>query len=354
VLDDPGGLEIRFGASVIDDGPNHPDPARRFKFGWFWGGVTDPPTGGLMVAFSPDGLTWTPAAPAPPVLPHTHDINNIYHDRARNRYLATVSMLVQRPGWTSKRRVPYQAESADLVHWSQPWQVLAPDDRDAGELQFYAMSGYLQRGPLLIGLVKVLRDDLPAEPGGEARGIGYTTLAWTRDGRHWQRDREPFLDRNPTPGTWDRAMAWADCQLPVGGDEVFIYYGGYARGHKVERFTERQIGLARLPRDRYVARRAGDAEGRLQTPPVLLDGSALTLNAAAADDGGAIRARVLDASGRPLDGFDFPDIAAPIRGDFLAHPLRWKRPLTDLRGHPVRLEFVLRRAALYALDVSEK
>lgn len=37
-------------------------------------------------------------------------------------------------------------------------------------------------------------------------------------------------------------MTWADCQLVV-GDEMFIYYGGYARGHKVERFTERQIGL---------------------------------------------------------------------------------------------------------------
>ena len=24
-------------------------------------------------------------------------------------------------------------------------------------------------------------------------------------------------------------MAWADCQLAV-GDEVYVYYGGYARG----------------------------------------------------------------------------------------------------------------------------
>ena len=69
---------------------------------------------------------------------------------------------------------------------------------------------------------------------------------------HWQRYREPFLDRNPDPGSWDHAMAWMSAAVPV-GDEMLLYYGGYARGHKVEPKTERQIGLARMKRDRYVA-----------------------------------------------------------------------------------------------------
>ncbi|MCH5374438.1 MAG: hypothetical protein JJ992_10695, partial [Planctomycetes bacterium] len=40
---------------------------------------------------------------------------------------------------------------------------------------------YINRGDLLIGMVKVLRDDLVAEgvPAG-AYGVGYTSLAWTR------------------------------------------------------------------------------------------------------------------------------------------------------------------------------
>jgi hypothetical protein len=124
------------------------------------------------------------------------------------------------------------------------------------------MAGILARGDLLIGLVKVLRDDLPAEASGEKRGIGYTTLAYSRDGVTWTRDREPFLPRNPSTGTWDHAMSWGDCQCPV-DDDVFIYYGGYARGHKVERFTERQIGLARMS---LHARRAWYQEGPSKGP----------------------------------------------------------------------------------------
>src|SRR5687768_3831278 len=36
VLKDPD--TIQFGAAVIDDGPDGPEPARRFKFGWWHGG----------------------------------------------------------------------------------------------------------------------------------------------------------------------------------------------------------------------------------------------------------------------------------------------------------------------------
>jgi hypothetical protein len=98
--------------------------------------------------------------------------------------------------------------------------------------------------------VRVLRDDLPCDPGGPRDGIGYSVLATSRDGVAWQRRREPFLDRDPGRGTWDHAMSWIGAAVPV-GDEVFFYYGGYARGHKVEPATERQIGLARMKRDRY-------------------------------------------------------------------------------------------------------
>src|SRR5262249_61322339 len=88
--------------------------------------------------------------------------------------------------------------------------------------------------------------------GGEVPGGGFTCLAGTRDGGRWERDREPFLPRNPEPGTWDRAMTWGDCLLPV-DDEVFVYYGGYARGHKVERVKERQVGLGPLAPGRVVS-----------------------------------------------------------------------------------------------------
>jgi hypothetical protein len=338
VLPDPA--PIQFGASVLDEGPASPDPQRRYKFGWWM-------DGGLQVAGSPDGLAWKPLAPGV-VLRHDHDINSLFRDPIRNRYLAMVSSYGTGPDWRGKRRFTMQSVSDDLVHWASPWPVITPEDgKDEGEMQFYCMAGLLARGDLLIGTLKVLRDDLPADAGGPAAGIGYTVLAWSRDGRTWTRDRTPYFDRNPERGSWDHAMAWMDCQLPV-GDQVYCYYGGYARGHKVERFTERQIGLVHMRRDRYVARAAGATPGRIRTPLLNLEGERLALNLDAR--AGELRAQLLDDAGRPISGFAFAD-APPISSDALAAPVRWKRPLRDLKGKPVRLELSLRNAALFALEL---
>ncbi|MBI4600820.1 MAG: hypothetical protein HY721_02560 [Planctomycetes bacterium] len=338
VLEDPA--PIQFGVSIIDEGPDYPDPSRRYKYGWYHGD-------GLRVAASPDGLAWRPISPRA-VLRHDHDINSIAWDPIRGRYIALVSSYTTGPTWSGRRRIPMTSVSGDLLRWREPWRIFTPDGKDEGETQFYCMAGVLARGGLLVGLLKVLRDDLPADPGGPAAGIGYTVLAWSRDGERWERDREPFLERNPTPGTWDHAMTWGDGQLLV-GDETFIYYGGYARGHKVERFRERQIGLARMPRDRYVAREAGDARGLLRTRLVALRGQALALNASAGEKG-ELRARLIDGAGQPLAGFDWEDGPA-LQGDSLAHPLRWKGDLAALGGSPVRLELALREAKVYGVEI---
>jgi hypothetical protein len=337
VLADPDGLEVRFGASVMDEGASFADPQKRYKFAWFCGDGVTPPVGGLMVATSPDGLTWKRISEASAVLPHNHDINGIFRDPIRKRYGTIVSMLVSEPSHYRHRRLTFQSVSDDLIHWSTPWPVLVPDEHDQPNTEFYAMSGIQARGELLVGLVKVLRDDLPADPGGPAQGIGYTTLAYSRDGISWVRDREPFMQRNLSAGTWDHAMTWADCQTPV-DDEVFIYYGGYARGHKVERFTERQIGMARMKRDRYVARRAGREPATLRTKPLLIAGSKLTVNA---DVRGEMKLRALG------DGVNFKP--ATIAGDSMAHRVEWD--LKPIAQTPLRLEITLRDADLFALEV---
>ncbi|MBM3473109.1 MAG: hypothetical protein FJX75_07585 [Armatimonadetes bacterium] len=331
VLDDPG--PIQFGVSIRDEGKAYPDPAIRYKYGYWWGG-------GLCVAGSPDGFVWKPLADGP-VLKHNHDINSIFRDPIRNRYIAFVSSYTEGPTWTGQRRIPMESVSDDLIHWRDPWFIFAPDAQDEGETQFYCMDGVIARGDLLIGLLKVLRDDLPADPDGPKAGIGYTVLAWSRDGEHWTRDREPFMGRGPA-GRWDHAMTWGDEQLIV-GDETFIYYGGYKQGHKIERFAERQIGLARMPRDRYVARKAGETRGLLRTPLLSFAGDRLTVNA---DVRGYLRVRLLDASGKAIPGFDWDDCGTVI-GDSVEHDVKWRGERPSVQGKTVRIEFALKDAELY-------
>ena len=349
VLNDPA--TIQFGSEVIDEGPDYLDPERRYKYGYWF-------DGGLRIAVSPDGLSFKPLVNRV-VLRHDHDINNISWDPIRKRYVAIISTYTTDPEWEGRRRVTKQSFSKDLVNWEEPWYVLRPDrEKDEGITQFYGMSGFITRGPLRIGMVKVLRDDLKAdeppliEPG--AYGIGYTTLAWTRDGRRWYRDPEVFFDRNPKPQTWDRAHAWIDEQLIV-GDELYLYYGGYRQGHKVNRFRERQIGLVKIPLDRYVARKPlPGGTGRLLTIPLLVKATGgLFVNADASK--GTLKVQIRDAQDNVIEGLRFSD-CAEITGDGTRLPVLWadeqetNRKLAELEGRQIKLEFEMRNAGLFAFE----
>jgi len=346
VLEDPH--FVKFGVSVVDRGPDYPDPTHRYVLGAY-------EQDGTVISTSPDGLAWKRMRPEA-VLKHNHDITSIHWDPIRQRFLAIVSVWERNEAWNDNKRTPHQSVSEDLVDWKPLWPIINAKDGvplEKGETQFYAMGGIINRGDLLIGLVKVLRDDLNATYGKNGRemgdmdrkaaGIGYTVLAWSRDGETWQRDYEPFIPRNPVPGTFDHAMAWADEQIIV-NDQTYIYYAGYARGHKVERFKERQIGMAIMPRDRYVSRDADLFPGRLVTKPVALNASSMTINA---NITGAMQIRITDVDGNPVNGFDW----ITLKGDAVGHPVNFQNSLQSLAGKPVRIEFELRKAQLFGFDL---
>jgi hypothetical protein len=344
ILDFPA--TIGYGASVIDRGANCLDPSSRYTLGWW---KPEEKLGGLGVATSPDGLSWS--LPTPRLGLIHRDIMSLFYDVPRGRYAAIVcDYRTNGPTWQGGSRVGMQSTSRDLIHWEQPWYVLTPDDRsDPPQTQFYVMGGVLIRGQLRIAMVKVLHDNLQAKgtPKGSF-GVGHTQLAWSRDGETWVRDQTPFFEPDPTPGAWDHAHAWIDCQLPV-GDEVYIYYAGYKNGHKVNRFEERQIGLVRMPRDRYVSRGAGANGGLLITRPVILRGGKLLVNASVR---GELRVRLLDVEGEAISGFDAAD-CTPILGNGVTLPVEWKGSLASVKDRPVRIEFQMKDADLYGFELAE-
>ena len=357
-----------YGPSVIDEGPGYPEPATRFKSA-YWEQLdsvryTESQAIGMCVAFSSDGINWTKYA-ANPVLPDlwqyspevdpqhigdprwkqtAGDIVDVTWDPLRRRYLACVKSYTQPPtefGPVSRsyeygRRLVSQSTSEDFMHWTTPRRIIVPDDQDEGDIEFYGMAPK-PRGDLLIGFLRVLHDDVED-------GIGYTVLATSRDGETWVRQRQPFIDRNPEPGAWDHGMAWVSECITV-GDEEFLYYGGYARGHKF--FSDRSIGLAKLRKNGFVSRDAGSKLGRLRTPLVVTDATEMTVNA---NVDGELRVRLLDRAGQPCPGFDWQD-CTPIRGDATAQPVIWNGSPAELPGEPVQLEFGFRRAQLYSFEL---
>jgi hypothetical protein len=359
-----------YGLSVIDDGARESNPSKRYKIMW-WSGTTEP--AGAAVAFSPDGLRWTPYEKNP-VLPHydtsdpraaigVGDIVDAFYDPIRQRYGALVKLHgVKEDGWapgpragSAFRRIIGASHSSDFMNWAEPWRVITPEPRDDGLLEFYSAGGTFARGPLLISFVRMLHDDYSPEPGvlddrGVTPGIGYTVLATSRDGVKWQRHDDIFFDRNPTPGTWDRAMSWIGSAVQV-GDELYLYYGGYARGHKIEPTKERQIGMVKMPVDRFVARQARGAVGNLRTVSLKLTAgpsSTLVINADAS--GGRVRAQLRDSGGKVIPGYSFNEVS-PVTGNDHALPLKWKSDLSTLDGKTLCIEFELTNAKLFAFDL---
>jgi hypothetical protein len=361
----------RFGASVVDDGPRHLPPDERYKILYFDAGQRVGPR----VAFSPDGLTWTMHDGGNPVLTNRDDIWSAAFDPIRRRYFL-IGKSYGPYTWTNAEgkkitaniRRYFTSFSQDFRTWSEPRIVFSPDDRDSGITQWYGAAGFMVRGDLILGFLRVLRDDLspqgvPPEAvasnvsgkaglggagPGMGSGMGYTVLAWTRDGENWHRDRhsDPYFEPDPAVGAWDHAMAWVGSSVAV-GDDVYLYYAGYRWGHKYRHSVDRQLGLVKVRRDRFVARQAGEQGGTITTRPVVLDLASLTLNVDA--QGGEVRAQVSDAAGRPIPGFTFAE-CRPIIADSLAAPVEWQRPLSALRGQTVRLEFSLKNARLFAFD----
>ena len=355
ILEDPS--PIRFGASVLDEGADFKNPEERFKFA-YWAKEASG-KGGLHIAVSSDGLAWRPLRPGV-ILEHNHDICSLHWDPIREHYVAFVSVLKEGGnGWYGRRRIPHQSVSKDLVTWEEPWSIVEPVFGEKGETEFYGVDAMVRRGYLLIAFVKVLRDDLNAEfyhtaedqgdDHRKAAGIGYTVLAWSRDGRNWERHTEPFLERNPRPGIWDRAIAWIDSQVIV-GEDIHFYYGGYARGHKVSRFTERAIGHGHVRRDRYLFYHATPGPGVLRTRTGVLDGASMSVNCNIYGGHDVLRIRVLDENNAPIPGFGYED-CQPVDDDDLELPVRWPQPLDSLMGRTVAFEFTWTNGRVFGFNI---
>ncbi|MBM3802974.1 MAG: hypothetical protein FJW26_11795 [Acidimicrobiia bacterium] len=262
-------------------------------------------------------------------------------------YVHTKALRIfQRPFIPCNRRIA-RSESEDFIHWSEPEVVIRPDELDPPRL--YNMNVTMYRG-LYLGLLEVFYSwgtrrypGCPQEP--ETFEV---QLMFSRDGKRWERlaNRPVFLPRGYI-GSFDGGMiSGAHQPIIEYRDELRIYYTGNLSCHNVGGFTQR-IGVARLPRERLVARTAGDELGLLLTKPFRLEGDRLTINADARR--GLIKVEATNPEGQPLAGLAVKD-AEEIRGNDFYLPVAWKAgsKLSDYRGQLVRLRFYMQDSRLYS------
>jgi hypothetical protein len=278
-----------------------------------------------------------------------------------------------RPGLPLRRSIG-MVSSDDFRNWTSPKTILvadALDDRIARErgfhhAEFYGM-GLHPHDDVLVGFVWIFWVDpllYPVPRYGTGLGMwGHMDchLVYSYDGDYWFRtpDRQPFISLGQR-GAFDGSQILTATSPVQVGDELWLYYTGYAHQHgfylhdewrnRSDLGPESAISIAKIKRDRYASLSAtGRASVTIRHGKP--DGSRLVVNARAPF--GMVKAQVLDAGGSPIDGFGV-DNCAGFSGDSVRGEITWHgHSLANLPpDRDISLRFVLEEADLFAYELA--
>ncbi|HEY7119579.1 MAG TPA: hypothetical protein VH475_23505 [Tepidisphaeraceae bacterium] len=344
-----------------------PDPARRYKMGfldieWNHSGPGGDPfhrgqRRGLGVATSPDGIHWTLADPwATEAI--CDGATHWMFDPARQRYVLygrtrkeppEVAAAWSKYDWFAKwhsARAVARVESADFLKWDFTKPDTAPvvmtaDLHDPPGTEIYSLKVFPYEG-IYIGLVQVFH----ATPDDATLDV---QLAVSRDGVRFTRvgdRRTPFIPLGGVGG-WDRFNQSLANNDPIAvGDELRFYYAGRTYRHGPYSGPDKGpnragIGMASIPRDRFVALEASFDGGQIVTKPLMIKGQTLHINAVCRF--GQILVELLDPAGRPIAK------SKPITQDGLDIPVIWESDVREHLARPMVLRVSLKNARLFAL-----
>ena len=236
------------GSIIKDDA--EPDPEKRYKTAnwiYFFREYNHDYGPNFYVSTSPDGIHWqglTNIVDLP-----SGDAGYISYDRNTGKYVGITRSYPNLPGfeptWMRARTICW---SDDLQTWTRPHLILAPDEHDSADTQYYKLSIQAYEG-VYIGVLAIFRT--------EAQTIDQQ-LVTSRDGRIWSHvaDRETFLPLGP-PGSWDSKMIMTVAQPPfvIKDDTIAIYFDGDDTRHDAAMRTCRHHRQRPLDRKGYAQAR---------------------------------------------------------------------------------------------------
>ena len=369
VLVGNGGRSVNYGASVLVDHRDS-DTEKRYKMAyWDFVNVAGRQVPGLCVAFSRDGIHWVKHSKAPllqgaygdptqpplsaesqaepPTRPAISDVIDLMWDPRRDCFVIYAKTWIDAPdGRRFWKRAIIRTESKDFVDWSMPQLIIVPDDGDLG--QIHGASVFYIHGVYLATLQRL--DFGGFDRGGT--GNMPAELALSRDGIHWQRSfqDEMFLPVTGDGKTFDAGCLWTSSTPIHLPEEIRFYYGAYPGWNSDYKNNSTGIGLAILPRDRFVAIEPTNAIAQVTLKSIQLgNAKRLTVNADATN--GDVRVELLTAEGYRVAGYT-RDQSVVITGNSLLHQVNWKdKAMTDLAAGRYQLRFHLKNARLFALTI---
>lgn len=335
-------------ANVILD-TRDPNPDRLYKSLFF---ESRDPSGtpnmgdGVSVAFSGDGIHWKKYE-GNPVITRASDAHTLLGwDELHGNYVSYCRPSVHEGN--PIRRIG-RSISENFTDWTDPEDVLVPDDQDPDGMQFYSMPVFKYEG-LYLGQVHAYQTN-PEEPHIRFAGSIDVQLAVSRDGIKWQRvgNRNPFIPNGP-PGSIDAGEVYVATEPVTIGDELWFYYSPGNIEHGITGRTG-PICLAKLRLDGFVSLNATSELGTVITKPFTCHGGEVLVNAVAR--AGMVGVAITDEAGIQYQGFSRQECAL-FDGDSTSHRITWRENLSleSLKGRTIRLKFYLRNAELYSFSTS--
>jgi hypothetical protein len=349
-------------AVFLDENPDCP-PDAKYKAIVRSGGPK-----GLLVLKSADGIRFSMLTEEPVITDGAFDSQNLaFWDPVRKEYRAYWRIF------TENRRDIRTATSPDLLTWS-PHKDLKYTEAPPEHLYVNQIKPYHRAPHLLIGFPARYIDrgwespSMEALPNPEFRKLRsaasprYGTVLTeglfmtSRDGETFHRWPEAFLrpgiERNDQWKYGDNYIGWQVVEtknfLPDAPNELSLYATeGYWSGEQnsLRRYTLRLDG--------FVSAQAKLSGGTVLTKPIIFTGSQLNLNFSSSA-AGDIRVAIKNGDGSEIPGFTLDD-CPPIFGDAIDRTVRWKSgaDVSALAGKPVRLQFFLRDADLFAFQFGD-
>ena len=370
---------------------HEPDPARRFKAVYVVRSpnanrpkrspMLGPHSTGVSIAFSPDGIDWTPYEGNPIITTWGGDAQILTYDSLDDKYVlygrADMKWAGSHPDadpwfypvypggvegiWTTRRCV-YRLESPDCIHWSDAQLILEPGANDNLQDAYYDFVAW-REDEMLLGILNILH---------EVDNTLDMELVYSRDGVGWQRfpNQQPLIPRGPE-GSHDCYMLETTNPPLVVGDELFLYYGGANVHHDWWIFGKAQgldvpeaqdpcyaqngfhVCLATLRLDGWVSLDATLREGYVETKPLFSTGSHLFISGRCGPDG-YIEVEVMVNWNRVWPSYGRADCET-FRGDEVRHRVRWSSgDAVNVIPGSVKLRFHLRNAELYSFQFADE
>lgn len=344
-------------ASFVLHEPEDRDPARRYKM-LMYGRYYDRsdtahrrPHATIYPYFSPDGLRWKLARPAPQgpsfdettapfTTAHVFEMGGLY--KFGGLYYVAGQETWQdawMPDGTPAGRTMMVHWSGDFIEWSQEkafaFQRYGYRSQKENLEEAHEPAGVWNRGNVLLATYGLWHG---ARRNSDRRmDLGFLL---SNDGLHF---REPIADAVFIPagkeGEWDRRGLIHGQGYENTGDQTYIYYGTWDLASDKE--AGGAVGVAMLPRDRFGSLSTRlPGYGQFTTIPIgaAHDLRTLRLNVDGLGPRAALRVEIIDASGQPIPGYSGAG-AAIVRESGLAVKVKWPRGRTLTRDYRVRVRF---------------